>query len=467
MVRKYQQDKPITTGGAGYFPQFNQETVENIGYRYITGGLPISIVRQRLYNNLYPHGYNNVIGRFRNAVVNNKKDRRIGVRGNNENDYLNETRDPIFAEYLNIPEKDRHKSNYKLVESKYQPTIGKSGSKYYASPIVTAWREKGKYQGIISQLISSIYNSSDYSRRYDKPLNIGESRVGTSLSQDLGKHTISRGYDDKGEYVSYYDKWDLSPLGGSAGERDDSKGIGTPVSFYDRIYLDDYYGVKTPTHSTYLPEVIVKGRKHKFGGIMKAANARKWKHKNGGVIKAQEGTKMNWGELAKIVGGIASNAMSTVSENKKLNAWSKQYKQEKVNPLDYITKYLQEIQENNLRSQQAARALGSTVNFNPDIDKHFAYQLANQEVARKNREIDKQNKLLDVQTENQKTSNWMNLFGNIAQTGLGYLTSNIGKKSTNVNVPPSSTSTTANTATTSNFNNYMNNITIQKQLGIV
>ena len=205
----------------------------------------------------------------------------------------------------------------------------------------------------------------------------------------------------------------------------------------------------------------------KNGGSIKAANARKWKHKKGGVIKAQEGTKFNWGELIKTVGGIANNAMSTVSENKKLSAQAKQNKQEKVNPLDYITKYLQEIQESNLRSRQAARALGSTVNFNPDIDKHFAYQLANQEVARKNSEIDKQNKLLDVQTENQKTSNWMNLFGNVAQTGLGYLTSNIGKKSTNVNVPPSSTSTTANTVTTSNFDNYMNNIAIQKQLGIV
>lgn len=187
----------------------------------------------------------------------------------------------------------------------------------------------------------------------------------------------------------------------------------------------------------------------KFKQNRKTANARKWKHKKGGVIKAQEGTKFNWGELVKTVGGIASNAMSTISENKKLSAQAKQNKQEKVSPLDYITKYLQEIQESNLRSQQAARALGSTVNFNPDIDKHFAYQLANQEVARKNSEIEKQNKLLDVQTENQKTSNWMNLFGNVAQTGLGYLTSNIGKKSTNVNVPPSSTNTTANNLTVS------------------
>jgi len=84
----------------------------------MTGGLPISIVRQRLYNNLYPHGYNDVIGRFRNAVVNNEKDRRI-KRGDNKHAYLNEQRDPIFAEYLNIPEKDRHESEYKLVESKY------------------------------------------------------------------------------------------------------------------------------------------------------------------------------------------------------------------------------------------------------------------------------------------------------------------------------------------------------------
>ena len=38
-------------------------------------------------------------------------------------------------------------------------------------------------------------------------------------------------------------------------------GIGKPVHIYDRIYLDDYYGVKQPTHGVYLPEITVRGKR--------------------------------------------------------------------------------------------------------------------------------------------------------------------------------------------------------------
>jgi len=43
-------------------------------------------------------------------------------------------------------------------------------------------------------------------------------------------------------------------------------GFGKPVPVYDRIYLDDYYGVSEPTHSTWLPEVNVYGGKLKQSG---------------------------------------------------------------------------------------------------------------------------------------------------------------------------------------------------------
>ena len=63
--------------------------------------------------------------------------------------------------------------------------------------------------------------------------------------------------------MSYYDKCDLDPFFYGQGERDITMGIGKPVNIYDRIYLDDYYGVKQPTHATYLPEVTIYGKKKK------------------------------------------------------------------------------------------------------------------------------------------------------------------------------------------------------------
>ena len=75
----------------------------------------------------------------------------------------------------------------------------------------------------------------------------------------LGEHTIGKGIDKRGEYISYYDKYDLDLSNNQNG--DSTLGIGKPFNVYDRIYLDDYYEVPNLTHATYLPEVTVLGSK--------------------------------------------------------------------------------------------------------------------------------------------------------------------------------------------------------------
>lgn len=50
----------------------------------------------------------------------------------------------------------------------------------------------------------------------------------------MGKYTLSQGVDEKGHYISYYDRWDL---GGSLIEGKDGN-VGTPFEIYDRIYYD-------------------------------------------------------------------------------------------------------------------------------------------------------------------------------------------------------------------------------------
>lgn len=83
------------------------------------------------------------------------------------------------------------------------------------------------------------------------------------LSDALSTHTLGLGFDKNGQYVSYYDKWDINPKFGeskveldknaaekaiakniSSNNEDVSLGIGTPIEFYDRVYLDDYFGTK-------------------------------------------------------------------------------------------------------------------------------------------------------------------------------------------------------------------------------
>ena len=114
---------------------------------------------------------------------------------------------------------------------------------------------------------------SDSNGRLNTIYILGKRGVGkTSLLNIL----LGRGYDEKGDYISYYDKFDLNPFTDKyygtpipflKNMEDATFGIGKPVHLYDRLYLDDYYGVPH-TGSFYLPEVEVNGYKHgKDSGI--------------------------------------------------------------------------------------------------------------------------------------------------------------------------------------------------------
>lgn len=106
-------------------------------------------------------------------------------------------------------------------------------------------------------------------------ISIGKSgRNGVAMLPILGRATIGQGIDKhKGPYVSYYDKWDVT-LSGNSNSDDNvvSKAVGgKPFDIYDRIYLDDYYGINTKQelgdyYGGYLPEVIVKPNKNKRHG---------------------------------------------------------------------------------------------------------------------------------------------------------------------------------------------------------
>ncbi len=208
--------------------------------------------RETLYNNLSPsyYGYENPSGlaeRLNNVMLGN--DSKIDTY-----------RDDIFAEYLNIPKNKRHQdpNAAKVENSRYRPSVGAQHQNYK--------RIKINEQDINQK------QAFDRFVQHAQTIPYGTSTQGDGLYPYFNKFGASRGFDKTGEYVSYHDLWDLDPI--NIG-RDVSFGIGTPINFYDRIYLDDYYDIpKEYRGNPYIaPAVVTTYRKQ--GGIIKRVESGK------------------------------------------------------------------------------------------------------------------------------------------------------------------------------------------------
>lgn len=257
---------------------------------------PLQFIKERiqnkLYSHIYPSGYMNARQRIVGALQ-GKDD----VLHTDEHDFLQtgenadeqaKYRDDIFATYLNIPQHKRRSfaGRVSLQKSQYAPTKSNGArSTYYTFPQKnTPWNDLyDATQG--NGILRSEYNHFDGFM----PQTINENRISEAgLYNALGQFTIGKGYDPKrGEYISYYDKWDLAPFGGKGdseqlkfkqeGKSDQSYVIGKPVEFYDRMYLDDMFGFTGKERGSYfLPEVTVEPYNTKVGGVYV------WKH--GGTI---------------------------------------------------------------------------------------------------------------------------------------------------------------------------------------
>ena len=288
-----------TTSGGGYTKPINIERfkdyIKNKIYNYITGGLPIDTVRRRLYNNLfqgYDSGISNLydnIKRVRNAVVDNKEEYK-----HSDKSYRQMYMDDLFAEYLQIPKNERRDitKNY-LTDSPYKPSINKNNVNYKRIKHRYVSGHSGLHPDDEEKLVNAVMKG-EYENSLDKydintgmpssgishgPVLLNKTAISRVLSNyGLGTHTISRGKDNKGEYVSYYDLWDMAPTKNSGGDNDESMGIGKPINIYDRVYLDDFYGVPNEYKGGYyIPEIIVKGKRKQHvngGGIHIAPSKR-------------------------------------------------------------------------------------------------------------------------------------------------------------------------------------------------
>lgn len=204
-------------------------------------------VRRRLYDHITPAGYALPITRVVSALANPNRKNQISYSDDaGWLDKASTVRDDLWAEYLQIPKNQRHTLTF---PKGYKESTGELDVSQYAPKN----SEHDKW--------FKIKNLSETQRarliRQAAKLDIDKNTQSRLFGKYFGTHTTGRGYDDKGEYASYYDLWDLAPIGFKG--PDQSFGIGKPVPIYDRIYLDDYYGVNEPTHSTWLPEVTVYG----------------------------------------------------------------------------------------------------------------------------------------------------------------------------------------------------------------
>lgn len=147
-----------------------------------------------------------------------------------------------------------------IVPSSHKPTISKNpNDKYYKFKHQTP--EYWSYE--INKIIKdNIYKNKDNDKSKEKQI-YGD--------DTLNNHTVTYGVDPKkGPFISFWDTWDYNTkILGTPGDNVGWIIGGKPFDIYDKIYLDDYYGVNTtPEKDTYfgavLPEVRITSDKVDF-----------------------------------------------------------------------------------------------------------------------------------------------------------------------------------------------------------
>ena len=233
-------------------------------------------LKSNFYNNFYPYGYDTLAG-ISALTGGSGQEEPIGTT-------LSErmARDYLFAEYLGIPQENRKEplAHKMYEESPYIPSMG--GDAGVKSVRFSTEANRNKAVEIYNDLMRNVQPLPGKKRANFKAgkqyvsgaadeaywIVPGKSKSNFTVtrlrdydfqkdpySAALGQYVIGSGVDSKkGQYVSVYDKWDLNPISAAINLPrvftkkvqdlgDLSGGFGNPVSFYDRVYLDDYYGV--------------------------------------------------------------------------------------------------------------------------------------------------------------------------------------------------------------------------------
>lgn len=152
--------------------------------------------------------------------------------------------------YFGLPLKDGF-----LYKSNYKPTISKNKDAIYYGvrdinfihDVIELYNHPGAFEKPKTGVVDGYstkgakqypwqgdYISFDLGRELNKGNKVKLGRTPHTLGPGaLGKFIVSRGKDEKGEYLSYYDLWDVNP---KRSHKAEERGFAKPYEIYDRIY---------------------------------------------------------------------------------------------------------------------------------------------------------------------------------------------------------------------------------------
>lgn len=226
--------------------------------------LRLESIRKKIYSRVSPRGYDQALRRMskvffpedlteeRNMnleeIIQTKKDQPgyYDYYGKLQTDYVlengvarrvedNPTREDSWRMYLGLPQKYNS-----FVESEYKPSKAKDPNVVYYKygpkavtnygSLISEQAHKTNLKGILDRYGGNV----DYL--------IAESKeTGSALytQESLGNTKIEKGEDEKGKYISIYDRWDLHPfpkfIKKDLGELTK---VGKPWEYYDRYYYE-------------------------------------------------------------------------------------------------------------------------------------------------------------------------------------------------------------------------------------
>ena len=244
---------------------------------------------KNIANNVYPRGYTDMDGtspidKIYSAAILNKKesareelDRDLAIPG--KTFPTDSVRVDLLNQYAGLPQKYNT-----LKPSAYKPTMGNKNEKYVSSPQIERELMEQfdrlsdsniKKQGFKTKKDLEEFIVKHFASKQEDPAHPGDFDYYTPMKgkgnnyvgaiPGLGRATFGLGEDEKGHYLSYYDKWDLNPYFGEyapdqtgvtlnskdqvgklllGNENEDvaTKHIGNPTNVYGRIYFDKKTG---------------------------------------------------------------------------------------------------------------------------------------------------------------------------------------------------------------------------------
>ena len=174
------------------------------GFKYRDFPKETLAIRQKAYDVIEPSSY---------LDIDNYTRWKTGEKRNSFSDPRSEE---AWKFYLGLTNPDE--TSY-IKKSKYRPTINAVKPYYYS---------------VDPLLEKDIFNAYKDKVQLNKTLQTDESELETPLSGKnaaamLGRFGVSKGHDEKGDYLSYYDKYDLKDFA-------QTRTKGLPYSIYGRIY---------------------------------------------------------------------------------------------------------------------------------------------------------------------------------------------------------------------------------------